>query len=92
MALGGVVSSKNRANQAIGFNRERRSHGNHTKKIIEACRLHFYGDLLLGEIAILLDVNPNTLSKWRQTQIWKDYYAELLEQYELAHAAAETQT
>ena len=59
------------------------------KLIRTACRLHFNGDLL-GDIAILLDVNPNTLSKWRKTQIWKDYYAELLEQYELAHGAADS--
>ena len=61
------------------------------KKIRHACLLHWHGDLL-KDIAILLDVNPNTLTRWRKTQIWQDYEAELLEQYEQAHAAAKTQT
>ena len=61
------------------------------QKIREACRLHFYGDLL-KDIAILMDINPNTLTRWRKTDIWIDYEAELLEQYEQAHAAAEMQT
>ena len=59
------------------------------KLIRHACRLHFDGDLL-GDIAILLDVNPNTLSKWRKTQIWQDYYAELLAEWEQAHRDADT--
>lgn len=49
------------------------------KLICQARRLHFNSDLL-GDIAILLDVNPNTLSKWRKTQIWQDYYAKLLDE------------
>ena len=50
-----------------------------TKKICHACRLHFYGDSLT-DIAVLLEVNPNTLSKWRKTKIWIDYEAKLLEE------------
>lgn len=53
------------------------------KKIRQACRLHFNGDTF-QEIAILMDINPNTLTRWRKTDIWKDYEAELLEQYEQA--------
>ena len=58
------------------------------KLIRQACRLHFYGDSF-QEIAILLDINPCTLTRWRKTDIWKDYYAELLEQYEQAHGEAD---
>jgi len=58
------------------------------KLIRHACRLHFNGDTLTN-IAVILDINPCTLSRWRKTQIWKDYYAQLLEQYELAQGAAE---
>lgn len=61
------------------------------KLIRTACRLHFNGDLL-GDIAILLDINPNTLSKWRKTDIWIDYEAKLIDEWEQAHAAAEKQT
>ena len=58
------------------------------KLIRQACRLHFNGDTLT-DIAILLDINPCTLSRWRKTQIWTDYEAELLEQYEHAHGEAD---
>ena len=61
------------------------------KKIRHACRLHFNGESL-GDIAILLDVNRCTLTKWRKTDIWQDYYAQLLEQYEQAQRSAEPQT
>lgn len=50
------------------------------QKICQACRLHFYGETL-GDIAVLLDVSPNTLSNWRKTQIWKDYEAKLIDQW-----------
>ena len=33
----------------------------HPKRICHACRLHFHGDSLTG-IAVLLDVNPATIS------------------------------
>ena len=55
------------------------------KKIRHACRLHFNGDSF-QEIAILMDINPCTLTRWRKTQIWQDYYAQLLEEYEQAEA------
>ena len=64
------------------------------KKIIQACRLHFYGDSF-GEIAILLDINPCTLSRWRKTQIWIDTEAKLIEQWEQGlggHATTQTAT
>lgn len=51
-----------------------------TQKICQACRLHFYGESLT-DIAILLDVNPNTLSNWRKTDIWKDFEAKLIEEW-----------
>ena len=51
-----------------------------TKKIIEACRLHFYGDTLT-DIAILLDVCIHTLSRWRKTNIWKDFEAKLIDEW-----------
>ena len=60
-------------------------------KIRQACLLHWHGDLL-KDIAILLDVNPNTLTRWRKTQIWQDYEAELFQQYEQAERSAETRT
>ena len=47
------------------------------KLICQACLLHFNGDLF-KDIAILLDVHPNTLTKWRKTQIWKDFEAQLI--------------
>ena len=50
------------------------------KHICHACRLHFEGDTLT-DIAILLEVNPATLSRWRKTNIWIDYENELLEQF-----------
>ncbi len=64
------------------------------KKIRQACRLHFNGDTLT-DIAVLLDVAKTTLSRWRQTDIWIDYEAELLEQYEQAqggHTTTQTAT
>lgn len=59
------------------------------KKIIEACRLHFKGETF-GDIAILMDVNPATLSRWRKTQIWKDYEAKLIEEWEDQQKQRET--
>ena len=52
-------------------------------KIRQACLLHWNGDLL-KDIAILLDVNPNTLTRWRKTKIWQDYEAKLLDECEQA--------
>ena len=51
-----------------------------TKKVCEACRLHFYGETLT-DIAIYLDVNRCTLTYWRKTQIWKDFEAKLLDEW-----------
>lgn len=51
------------------------------KKIIQACRLHFNGDSLT-DIAVLLDVAKTTLSRWRKTQIWIDYEAKLIDEWE----------
>lgn len=50
------------------------------KKIIQACRLHFYGDSLT-DIAVLLEVAKTTLSRWRKTEIWQDYEAKLIEEW-----------
>lgn len=50
------------------------------KLICQACLLHWKGDAL-KDIAILLDVHPNTLTKWRKTQIWQDYEAKLIDQW-----------
>lgn len=50
------------------------------KRICHACLLHFNGDAL-SDIAVLLDVNPNTLSKWRKTQIWQDFEAKLIDEW-----------
>lgn len=49
------------------------------KLIHQACFLHFNGDLL-KDIAVLLDINRCTLSKWRKTDIWLQYEAKLLEE------------
>ena len=51
-----------------------------TKKICEACRLHFYGETLT-DIAILLEVSNHTLSRWRKTQIWNDFEAKLIDEW-----------
>ena len=51
------------------------------KKLIEACRLHFYGESF-ADIAILLDIHPNTLTRWRKTDTWKDYEAKLIDEWE----------
>ena len=59
------------------------------KLIRQACRLHFNGDLL-KDIAVMMDINRCTISQWRKTDIWINYEAELLEQYEKAHGAADT--
>ena len=60
------------------------------KQIIHACRLHFNGETF-QDIAILLDINPTTLSRWRKTDIWKDYEAKLLEEWhQQQHAEANT--
>lgn len=59
------------------------------KKIRQACLLHWNGDLL-KDIAILLDVNPNTLTRWRKTQIWKDFEAELLKELPNEMGVADT--
>ena len=50
------------------------------KKICQACRLHFYGDSLT-DIAILLDVAQTTLTRWKKTQIWKDFEAKLIDEW-----------
>lgn len=50
------------------------------KLIRQACLLHFNGDLL-KDIAVLMDINRCTLSKWRQTDIWIDYEEKLLEEW-----------
>lgn len=54
-----------------------------TPKICHACLLHFNGEML-KDIAILLDVAPNTLTRWRNTQIWQDYEAKLIEEWHQA--------
>ena len=51
-----------------------------TKKICEACRLHFYGETF-QDIAILLDINHCTLTRWRKTNIWKDFEAKLIDEW-----------
>ncbi len=48
------------------------------KKICQACRLHFHGDEL-QDIAVLLDVAPTTLTRWKKTKIWKDFEAKLID-------------
>ena len=50
------------------------------KLISQACLLHFNGDSF-KDIAVRLDVHPNTLTRWRKTQIWQDYEAKLLEEW-----------
>ena len=50
------------------------------KLICQACRLNFYGDEL-KDIAVLIDVAPSTLTRWRKTQIWQDYEAKLIEEW-----------
>ena len=63
-----------------------------TQKICHACRLHFYGESLT-DIAILLDVTPNTLSNWRKTDIWKDFEAKLIDEWhQETKADAQTQS
>ena len=51
------------------------------KKIRQACRLHFHGETFT-DIAILIEVNRTTLSRWRKTKIWQDYEAKLIEEWE----------
>ena len=50
------------------------------KKICEACRLHFYGDSLT-DIAVLLGVAQTTLTRWKKTQIWKDFEDKLIDEW-----------
>lgn len=50
------------------------------KKIIAACRLHFYGDEL-KDIAVLMEVAPSTLTRWKKTKIWIDYEAKLIDEW-----------
>ena len=50
------------------------------KKICEACRLHFYGDSLT-DIAVLLGVAQTTLTRWKKTDIWKDFEAKLIDEW-----------
>ena len=58
------------------------------KKIIEACRLHFYGDEL-KDIAVLMDVSPGTLTRWKKTDIWKDFEAKLIDEWNQQQNEAE---
>ena len=44
----------------------------HPQRICHACRLHFHGDSLT-DIAVLLDSAPTTLTRWKKTQISKDF-------------------
>ena len=63
-----------------------------TKKICQACRLHFNGDTLT-DIAILLEVDRCTLTNWRKTGIWQSYEAKLIEEWhqrEYENEASET--
>ena len=50
------------------------------KNICEACRLHFNGKDLT-DIAILLGVAQTTLTRWKKTDIWKDFEAKLLNEW-----------
>lgn len=50
------------------------------KKICQACRLHFHGETLT-DIAILIDVAPSTLTRWKKTKIWKDFEAKLIDEW-----------
>ena len=50
------------------------------KKICEACRLHFYGDSLT-DIAVLLGVAQTTLTRWKKTQIWKNFEDKLIDEW-----------
>ena len=50
------------------------------KKICLACLLHWRGEPLKN-IARKLSVAPNTLTRWRKTQIWKDYEAKLIDEW-----------
>jgi len=51
-----------------------------TKKVCQACRLHFHGETLT-DIARLLKVCNHTLSRWRKTDIWKDFEAKLIDEW-----------
>jgi len=57
-------------------------------KICQACRLHFHGETLQN-IARLLSVNPGTLSRWRTTEIWKDFEAKLIDEWHQETKATE---
>lgn len=50
------------------------------KLILTACRLSFNGSLD-SEIASELSVNPATVSAWRNTELWQEFEAELVDAY-----------
>ena len=48
------------------------------KQILEACKLSFDG-MTGTEIAKKLQVNPNTISRWRKLAVWKEMERKLIE-------------
>lgn len=48
------------------------------KQILEACKLSFDG-MTGTEIAKELQVNPNTISRWRKLAVWKEMERKLIE-------------
>lgn len=48
------------------------------KQILEACKMSFDG-MTYAEIAKKLEVNPNTISRWRKLMLWKEMERKLIE-------------
>jgi len=50
------------------------------QQICRACRYHWRGETLQN-IAKKLNVAPNTITRWKNTHIWKDFEAKLIDEW-----------
>jgi len=61
------------------------------KLILEACKLSFEGKTH-AEIAKILDTHVSVLTRWRQTDLWKEFQQELIETHKQSLLEAHSTT
>lgn len=54
--------------------------GSTDKLILKACQMSFSG-VKSKEIAAELDVTDTTVSRWKSTELWQEFHAELIDNY-----------
>ena len=61
------------------------------KNILNACKMAFDGKTN-DEIAALLGVNVSVVTRYRKTQLWKDFEKELIDTYKQSLLGAQSAT